>query len=133
MAEPMRVEVVSADSVVWSGQATNIIAKTVDGDIGILPGHSPVLGLLVPGAVVIFIRDSNREIVAVDGGFMSVNQDRVSILSEYARMAQEISLPEAERELAEATRRLESGDDDDETRQRFLRASAQVKAAQKLQ
>ena len=44
MAEPMQVEVVSADRVVWSGKSTNIIAKTVDGDIGILPGHAPGAG-----------------------------------------------------------------------------------------
>ena len=92
MAEPMQVEVVSADRVVWSGKSSNIIAKTVEGEIGILPGHSPVLGVLVPSAVVIFCEDGPREIVAVDGGFISVSQGRVSILSEYARMADEISL-----------------------------------------
>ena len=105
MAEPMQVEVVSADRVVWSGESSNIIAKTVDGDIGILPGHSPVLAVLVPGAVVIFCEDKGtREVIAVDGGFISVSQGRVSILSEYARMADEISISEAEKELAEAQR-----------------------------
>ena len=54
MAEPMQVEVVSADRVVWSGKSSNVIAKTVEGEIGILPGHEPVLGVLVPSAVVIF-------------------------------------------------------------------------------
>ena len=117
MAEPMQVEVVSADRVVWSGRSSNIIAKTVDGDIGILPGHSPVLAVLVPGAVVIFCEDKGtREVIAVDGGFISVSQGRVSILSEYARMADEISISEAEKELAEAQRRLDTGDGDDEDR-----------------
>jgi F-type H+-transporting ATPase subunit epsilon len=127
----MQVEVVSADQVVWSGESTNIIAKTVEGDIGILAGHSPVLAVLVPSAVEIVTPDGVREIVAVDGGFMSVAQGRVSILSEYARMAGEISLSAAERELAEAQARLDAGEDDDETRKHFVRASAQVKAAQK--
>ena len=103
MAEPMQVEVVCADRVVWSGKSTNIIAKTVEGDIGILPGHEPVLAVLVPGAVEIFSDDGPREIVAVDGGFISVSQGRVSILSEYARMASEVSLSQAEKELAEAS------------------------------
>ena len=68
MAEPMQVEVVSADRVVWSGRSSNIIAKTVEGEIGILPGHEPVLGVLVPSAVVIFCEDSpTREIIAVEG------------------------------------------------------------------
>ena len=84
----MQVEVVSADRVVWSGKAINIIAKTVEGDIGILPGHEPVLAILVPGAVEIFAEDNSREIIAVDGGFISVAHGRVSILSEYAMMAE---------------------------------------------
>ena len=60
MAEPMQVEVVSADRVVWSGKSSNIIAKTVEGEIGILPGHEPVLGVLVPSAVVIFCERCRR-------------------------------------------------------------------------
>jgi F-type H+-transporting ATPase subunit epsilon len=133
VAEPMRVEVVAADRVVWSGRSSNIIAKTVEGDIGILPNHEPVLAVLEPSAVVIFSEDGHREIVAVDGGFISVSQGRVSILSEYARMAGEISVAQAEKELAEAQRMLDSGDGTDEDRQHFLRATAQMRAAQKAQ
>jgi F-type H+-transporting ATPase subunit epsilon len=133
MAEPMQVEVVSADRVVWSGESSNIIAKTVEGEIGILPGHEPVLGVLVPSAVVIFDEGGGREVVAVDGGFISVSQGRVSILSEYARMADEITVAQAEKELAEAQRILDSGDGGDEDRKHFLRATAQLRAAQKAQ
>jgi F-type H+-transporting ATPase subunit epsilon len=133
MAEAMQVEVVSADRVVWSGSSSNIIAKTVDGEIGILPGHSPFLGVLEPSAVVVFSEDGGREIVAVDGGFISVSQGRVSILSEYARLASEMSVSDAERELGEAQKLLDSGDFTDEDRRRFDRASAQLRAAQKAQ
>ena len=124
MAEPMQVEVVSADRVVWSGKSSNIIAKTVEGEIGILPGHEPVLGVLVPSAVVIFCDEGTptREIIAVDGGFISVSQGRVSILSEYARMADEMTVAEAEKEFAEAQRVLDTGDGSDEDRKHFLRA-----------
>src|SRR5215217_5577659 len=107
MAEPMQVEVVSADRVVWSGRSSNIIAKTVEGDIGILPNHEPVLAVLETSGVV--------------------------ILSEYARMAGEINVSQAEKELAEAQRVLDSGDGTDEDRQHFLRATAQLRAAQKAQ
>jgi F-type H+-transporting ATPase subunit epsilon len=133
MAEPMQVEVVSADRVVWSGKSHNIIAKTIDGDIGILPGHSPVLAVLEPSAVVIFCDDGSREIIAVDGGFISVSQGRVSVLSEYARMASEVSVSQAEKELAEAQSALDSGDGTLEDQQHFLRATAQLRAAQKAQ
>jgi F-type H+-transporting ATPase subunit epsilon len=132
MADPLEVQVVSAERVVWSGEAINIIARTTDGDIGILPGHEPVLAILVPSGVEIFSVDNHREIVAVDGGFISVGQGRVSILSEYARMAEDIDIPAAERELAEAQARLDDGDDDEETRKHFNRASAQVRAAEKV-
>ena len=133
MADPMQVEVVSADRVVWSGSSSNIIAKTVNGEIGILPGHSPFLGVLEPSAVVVFSEDGGREIVAVDGGFISVSQGRVSILSEYARLASEMSVSDAEHELAAAQQALDSGDFTDEDRRRFDRASAQLRAAQKAQ
>ena len=133
MADPMQVEVVAADRVVWSGTSTNIIAKTVAGEIGILPGHSPVLGVLLPSAVTIFAEDGRRETVAVDGGFISVSRGRVSILSEYARLAGELTVAQAERELAEAQRALDTGDATDEDHRRYDRAAAQLRAAQKAQ
>ena len=131
MADPMQVEVVSADRVVWSGKVTNIIAKTVDGDIGILPNHAPVLAMLVPGGW----RSSARTIAGDRRGRRRLplgRPGRVSILSEYATMANEVSLREAEKELAEAQARLDAGEDDDETRKSYSRASAQVRAAEKL-
>lgn len=131
MADPLHVEVVSADRVVWSGDADQIVARTTEGDIGILPRHSPMLGLLVPSGVEIFSTSGSREVIAVDGGFISVDHDRVSILTEYASLG-EISLDEAERELADAIAKLDQGDQSDETRKHYLRASAQVKAAQKM-
>jgi F-type H+-transporting ATPase subunit epsilon len=124
---------VSADKVVWSGRSSNLVAKTTDGDIGILPGHAPVLAVLQPSAVVIFTEDNQREIIAVDGGFISVSQGRVSVLSEYARMADEITVSQAEKELAEAQQKLDTGDGSEEDRQHFLRATAQLRAAQKAQ
>ncbi|MFC7621800.1 F0F1 ATP synthase subunit epsilon [Microlunatus sp. GCM10028923] len=132
MADALQVEVVSADEVVWSGQGTLIIARTVDGDMGIMPGHAPVLAVLAPGGVEIVTPDASREVVAVDGGFLSVAQGRVSILSEYARMADEISVDQAERELADAQARLDAGEDTEEVRQHVMRASAQVRAAHKV-
>lgn len=131
MADPFEVRVVSADAVVWSGEAENVIAKTVEGDIGILAGHEPVLSLLAPGGVEIIQPDGRREIVAVDGGFISVAQGRVSVISEYARMGEEVTVAQAERALAEARNRLDAGEDDEETRKAYRRAEAQLSAARK--
>lgn len=128
----LEVEVVAAHAIVWSGQARSVIARTTEGDIGILPGHEPLLATLVPSAAEVLSADGNREIIAVDGGFISVAQGHVSILSQFAQLAHEITLHEAEGELAEATRHLDEGDVDEATMRHFRRASAQVKAAQRI-
>lgn len=130
-SSPLRVEVVSADGLIWEGDATQVIARTTEGDIGILANHEPFMGILVPGAAEVFVTDGTREIVAVDGGFLSVSENRVSLLNGYARMAREISLAEAESELAKAQLALEKGDVSTETMQHYHRASAQVRAAKK--
>lgn len=92
-----------------------------------------MLAILVPGAIEVFTEDNSREVIAVDGGFISVAHGRVSILSEYAALAEEISLRDAEKELADAQTRLDRGEDDEGTRQHYALASAQVRAAEKLQ
>ncbi|WP_232547746.1 F0F1 ATP synthase subunit epsilon [Propioniciclava soli] len=128
----LRVEVVSADGVIWEGEAESVIARTTEGDIGILPNHEPLLAVLVPSAAEVLSSEGNREIVALDGGFLSVAGNRVAILSGYAKMAQEITLADAEVELAEATKNLEAGHNDETTKHHFDRATAQVKAAHRM-
>ncbi len=129
----LHVEVVSAARTVWSGDAINVIAKTIEGDMGILPGHSPVLAVLAPSAVEVQTEDGNREIIAVGTGFISVADGRVSILSEYAQLAAEITLDDAKRELDAATVALDADADDEDARDRYEHALAQVRAARKVQ
>ena len=128
---PLRVEVVSAQGLIWEGDAVQVIARTTEGDIGIMANHEPLLAILVPSAAEVLSTEGTREVVAVDGGFLSVADNRVSLLSSYARLAHEISLPEAERELAAAQKALEGGDASTETMQHVHRASAQVRAAKR--
>ncbi len=129
MAAVLRVEVVSATGIVWEGEALSVIARTTEGDIGILPNHEPFLAALVPCAAEVLTADGNREVLAIDDGFLSVADNRVSLLSQFAKVAQEIDLDAAEHELAAAEKRLNAGELDEETRQHFLRAQAQVRAA----
>jgi F-type H+-transporting ATPase subunit epsilon len=77
--------------------------------------------------------DGRREIIAVDGGFLSVADNRVSVLSAYAQLADEITMPEAERELRIAEKNLNEGEVTTANQQHFNRATAQLKAAQKVQ
>jgi F-type H+-transporting ATPase subunit epsilon len=88
--------------VVWSGQATEISARTVNGDLGVLRGHAPLLSLLVPGVVVIKSTDGETVRVAVAEGFLSVADDHVSILSEEISLESEIDTAAIKHEIETA-------------------------------
>jgi F-type H+-transporting ATPase subunit epsilon len=98
----LQVELVAADRLVWSGSASMVIARTVDGDIGVLPGHSPVLALMAGGSVTVRTSDGDVQ-AAVHGGFLSVADNRVSILAEAAELADEIDVARARRALEAAS------------------------------
>jgi len=81
---PLNVEIVSPEKRMFSGEASMVSARTLDGDLGILPGHTSLLGVLVNGEVNIKGVDGSSTTFTVNGGFLSVNKDRVSILGESA-------------------------------------------------
>ena len=78
----LNVALVSPTQQVWSGEATFVSARTTDGDLGVLPGHAPLFGVLVDGAVSIKAVDGTTKEFNVQGGFLSVANNRVSILTE---------------------------------------------------
>jgi F-type H+-transporting ATPase subunit epsilon len=84
----LQVELVAADRKVWDGDASMVVARTLDGELGILPGHTPLLGVLAEGTVRI-TTDSGVVSVDVDGGFMSVDHDRVTLVTESADVTSE--------------------------------------------
>jgi F-type H+-transporting ATPase subunit epsilon len=97
----MSVELVAVERPVWSGKASSVFAETTVGELGILPGHTPLLGF---------------------GGFLSVTGDKVSVLAEAAELADEIDAQAARDTLSQA------GDDPDAASAR-ARATARLKAA----
>lgn len=107
MAGQLNVELVVPDRRVWSGPAEMVVARTAEGDIGILPGHEPVLGLLVSGQVSVHQSDGDVLTAAVHGGFLSVADDNVSILAEVAELAEEIDVQRAEAALRREAEREE--------------------------
>jgi F-type H+-transporting ATPase subunit epsilon len=124
MAE-MNVELVAVERQVWSGTATSVIVRTVEGDVGILPGHAPLLAQLKEGFSARIVLDGGEELaVALHGGFLSVTKDRVSILAEDAELVSEIDVAAAQAAYAEERRRA----DGEETTE-LLRARAQLLAA----
>ena len=99
----LNVELVAADRKIWSGEATMVVAPAADGEIGILPGHEPVLGQLVEGGVVrVRTTDGGLVTAAVHGGFLSVTGTGVSIIAEDADLADEIDVNAARSALQDA-------------------------------
>ncbi|MFZ2174096.1 MAG: F0F1 ATP synthase subunit epsilon [Rhodococcus sp. (in: high G+C Gram-positive bacteria)] len=108
MAE-MTVELVAVERRLWSGSASLVSAQTTEGEIGVMPGHEPVLGQLVEGGVVaITTTDGERVVAAVHGGFLSVTAQTVTILAESADMAEDIDVDAAKAVLAENPEDLEA-------------------------
>lgn len=136
MADQLHVELVSAERRVRADDATIVVARTVDGDIGILHGHTPLVSLLADGVVRVEGGADGTWTAVVSGGFISVAGNRVSVLAERAVLIQDIDRPGAQRDLEEARRRLDgaSSDDGREDAQADLdRASAWLRAAEQAE
>ncbi|HEY7261086.1 MAG TPA: F0F1 ATP synthase subunit epsilon [Trebonia sp.] len=125
----LHVELLMPDRSLWSGEAGLVIAKTLDGDIGVQTGHAPVFGILSPGSLVRIREvpgsDNTGDVVraAVRDGFLSVTNDRVSILASVGELAGEIDVTTAKTELDEATAEAGSASAADEsTEVRYARA-----------
>jgi len=126
--DQLHVELVAADRTVWSGEAIMVIARTTEGDVGVLRNHAPLLSLLVDGVVDIQTADGETLIAAVDAGFLSVANNRVSILSEHAELSDEIDVERARLELEQA----EAADDEDGALGVVVRrAEARIRAVEK--
>ena len=122
----LQVELVAVERKIWSGEATMVIARTTEGELGVLPGHAPLLGQLAEGGVVTIRTDSGDDVVvAAHGGFLSVTDRGVSILAETAEIAGEIDVERAR----EALRRAEEAGDDPDALNAARRAQSRLRAA----
>jgi len=128
MAGLLHVELVAADRLVWSGDATMVIARTTEGDVGILPNHAPMLSVVIEGVVDIQTDEGETWVAAVDAGFLSVANNRVSVLAERAEMSHEIDLEKARHDLERAKA---AGENDDAAAEAYRRAAARIRAVEK--
>ena len=127
---PLTVELVSAERRVWLGEANFVVARTLDGELGILPGHISLLGVLAEGFTV---RISGGEAgdgieAATHGGFLSVSNDVVTILTETAELSDEIDVDRARAALERAITAGDAGADDS-SESAAARARARLAAA----
>jgi F-type H+-transporting ATPase subunit epsilon len=121
----LNVTLVAVDREIWSGTASRVIARTLDGEIGILPQHEPVLALLADSPVRITTTAGEVIEAAVHGGFFAVDQDNVSILAESAELGGEIDVVRAR----EALERAKAAGDDDVAKAAQERAETRLKVA----
>jgi F-type H+-transporting ATPase subunit epsilon len=123
----LEVHVVTPEREVWSGSATEVIARGIEGDVGILTGHAPLLIRLAIGPLQVQLEDGSWLRAVVDGGFLHVSteegQTRVDVLASGAALADEIDVEAVRRRVEE----LRSSDAEDERARRELaRAEARV-------
>lgn len=125
MAE-LTVSVVSPERELWTGTAKSIVAKTPEGELGILPGHEPVLALLVESPLRIEQTDGTKVLVAVHGGFFSVDSNNVHVIAEVAELAESIDVERAKAALARAQA---AGGDDLDALSALRRAETRISVA----
>jgi len=78
---PLKVSLVSADAEVWTGEASLVVAKTVEGEIGFMPGHEPVLAILAEGQVRITETSGQKVVANAQDGFLSMAGDELTIVA----------------------------------------------------
>jgi len=114
----LRVELVVPDGEIWSGHARMVIAKTLEGDVGILTSHPDVLGILAEGSVVRILdpeqgaADAGEVRAAVSTGFLSVHDDRVSILARQAELGTQVDQAAVRAELDASVSEVSAGEEE---------------------
>ncbi|MDQ3963616.1 MAG: ATP synthase F1 subunit epsilon [Actinomycetota bacterium] len=110
MATPMQVSIVSPEEAIWEGEAELVIARSPEGEFGIMHNHIPFLAALVPGAVTV-VTGSSREVFLVTGGFLEANGDgneyHVIVLADDAEATGEITADEIKKRIQELQRQRE--------------------------
>jgi F-type H+-transporting ATPase subunit epsilon len=122
----IQVNLVAVERELWTGKAQMVVARTVDGDIGVMAGHSPLLAQLREGFAARIIETNGNVLgVAVHGGFLSVTKEGVSILAEDAQLSDEIDVTRARAAYESAK---SQGGDSAEAEAELRRAQAQLLA-----
>ena len=107
----MRFEIVTAERIVYSDEIDVLVAPGIDGELGILPRHAPLLTVLKPGEIRV-VKDGEESLIAVSGGFMEVLGNKVTILADTAERAEEIDVQRAEEALVRAQERVAASPSD---------------------
>lgn len=119
----LTVQIVTPErEVVVADDATLVIAKGVEGDVGIMTGHAPLLIALGTGPLTLVREGNRRDVIAIDGGFLQVSRDQVIVLAEYAVLPSEIDIGATEAEIQELRQRLAAEAEAEDLKRRLARA-----------
>jgi F-type H+-transporting ATPase subunit epsilon len=135
MAATIQVDVVSAEASVFSGLATFVSLPGENGELGILPRHTPLITRIKPGAVEITKPDGSTEVVAVAGGLLEVQPHAVTVLADTAvrgKDVDEAKANEAKQRAEEAMKNAKNDIDFAAAQSEFAAMAAQIAALQKL-
>jgi len=129
----MRLEIITAERQVFSDEVNMVVAPGIEGELGILPHHAPLMTILKPGELL--IRKDNEEIyMAVSGGFLEVRPDKVIILADACERAEEINIERAEAAKSRAEQLLKTrppGTDIAQIQAALRRSLVRLKVAEK--
>ena len=112
MARSVQCDIVSVEKSLFSGLVEQVVANGVEGELGIRPGHAPLLTQLAPGPVELRLEDGREEVLYVSGGFLEVQPNMISILADSAIRAKDIDEAEAKRARERAEQRKKDKVDD---------------------
>lgn len=125
----LQVELVSPEALLYEGTAQTVIARTTEGEIGIMGGHIPFVGTLVPGHIRVIAEDGSVQGLAVHGGFLEMSGDHLTILSDVAELSADIDVARAQDAKARAEAALAANSDDLDAAGALRRANARLAAA----
>ena len=129
-----KIDIVTAERIVYSGEADAVLAPGVEGQLGILPHHAPLMTILQAGELVVR-KGGQEEIMAISGGFLEVRPDRVIVLADQAERAEEIDVSRAAEARKRAEERLKAkpaGLDESRAESALRRAMVRLTVAEKV-
>jgi F-type H+-transporting ATPase subunit epsilon len=131
-----KIDIVTAERIVYSADADVVIAPGVEGQLGILPNHAPLMTILQAGELVVR-KGAQEEIMAISGGFLEVRPDRVIVLADQAERAEEIDIARAAEARKRAEERLKekkavAGTDEARAEAALRRAMVRLSVAEKI-
>ena len=108
---PTRLEIVTAERILFEGEVDVVVAPGGEGELGVLPHHAPIMTTLMPGELR-YRMDGEENYYIVHGGFMEVQRDQVVVLADAAEHVEEIDATRAEESISRAQERIAARDDD---------------------